>query len=153
MENVNYQNENIETKKNTRYNWLINYIPELIRKTLSGFQDKIVIFFKTNTPDYGKQTMYKRRKKLSKPNTKKIEENINTSIRNLFKIKKNKVIKERIIIDIRTLCEQEDEYYKPIRVGNFWNNKYIEYESNGGINKNLSVKVYTKLNLTLGHNN
>ena len=65
MGNVNYQNENIETKKNTRYNWLINYIPELIRKTLSGFKDKIVIFFKTNTPDYGKQTMYRRRKKLS----------------------------------------------------------------------------------------
>ena len=140
-------------KRNTRYNWLINYILELIRKTLSGFKDKIVFFFKTNTPVYGKQTMYRRRKKLSKPNTQKNEENINTSIRNLFKIKKNKVIKERIIIDITTLCEQEDEYYKPIRVGNFQNNKCIEYESNGGINKNLSVKVYTKLNLTLGHNN
>ena len=33
-------------------------------------------------------------------------------------------------------------YYKPIRVGNFWNNNYIEYESNGDINKNLSVKEY-----------
>ena len=24
---------------------------------------------------------------------------------------------------------QENDYYKPIRVGNFWNNSYIEYES------------------------
>ena len=38
--------------------------------------------------------------------------------------------------------EQEDDYYKPIRVGNFWNNIYIEYESNGDKNKNLSVKEY-----------
>ena len=31
-----------------------------------------------------------------------------------------------------TLFEQEDkDYYKPKRVNNFWNNDYIEYESNG----------------------
>ena len=24
----------------------------------------------------------------------------------------------------------EEDYYKPVRVGNFWNNNYIEYESN-----------------------
>ena len=38
--------------------------------------------------------------------------------------------------------EQEDDYYKPIRVRNFWNNIYIEYESNSDKNKNLSVKEY-----------
>ena len=31
---------------------------------------------------------------------------------------------------------------KPMRVGNFWNNNYIEYESSSGRNKNLSVKEY-----------
>ena len=36
-----------------------------------------------------------------------------------------------MIRNIRTLFEQEDGYYKPIRVGKFWNNNYIEYESNG----------------------
>ena len=41
---------------------------------------------------------------------------------------------------IKTLFEQEDDYYEPIRVGNFWNNNYIEQESNGDKNKNLSVK-------------
>ena len=48
--------------QNTWYNWLINYIPEPIRKR--GFKDKIANVFKTNTP---KQTVYGRGKKLSKP--------------------------------------------------------------------------------------
>ena len=64
-----------------------------------------------------------------------------TSVRNLFKLKKeNEAIKGRIIRDIRTLFEQEDGYCKSIRVGSFWNNSYIEYESKGDANENLSVK-------------
>ena len=51
--------------KNTFYNWLINYIPKSIRKSVGGFEDKIVSF-KTNTP---KQTVYGTGKKLSKPKT------------------------------------------------------------------------------------
>ena len=63
------------------------------------------------------------------------------SIRNLFKRKKeNETIKDKLIRDIRTLFNQEDDYYKPIRVGNFWNSNYIEYESSGDRNQNLSVK-------------
>ena len=27
--------------------------------------------------------------------------------------------------------EREEDYYKPIRVGNVWSNSYVEYESNG----------------------
>ena len=30
---------------------------------------------------------------------------------------------------------------KPEKVNNFWNNSYIEYESNGHRNKNLSLKL------------
>ena len=64
-----------------------------------------------------------RGKKLS---TTKSEENITKSIRNLFILKKgNKEINDKIIRDI-TLFEQEGDYYKPIRVGNIWNNNYIE---------------------------
>ena len=44
------------------------------------------------------------------------------------------------IRDIRTLFKQGDRYYKPIRVGNFWNSIYIEYKTSGDRNKNLSVK-------------
>ena len=40
------------------------------------------------------------------------------------------------------LFEQEDDYHKPIRVGNSWNNNYVKYKSNGDRTKNLSVKEY-----------
>ena len=43
----------------------------------------------------------------------------------------NRLIKDRIIRDIRTLFEQQEEdYYKFKRLQIFWNNSYIEYESN-----------------------
>ena len=76
-------------------------------------------FFKTK--DYSKpepvKTVYVGGKKQS-------EENVVKRIRNLFKLKKeNEAIKDRIIRDIRALFEPEEkDYYKPIRVGNFWNN-------------------------------
>ena len=48
-----------------------------------------------------------------------------------------RIIKDTIIRDMRTLVEQQEEdYYKPKRVSNFWNNNYIEYESNGDKNRN-----------------
>ena len=54
--------------KSTWYDWLINYIPELIRKNVISFKDKVVSIFKTNaSKDYGKQIEYERRKKSSTP--------------------------------------------------------------------------------------
>ena len=38
--------------------------------------------------------------------------------------------------------QEEKDYYKPVRVGNFWSNNYIEYESNRDRNKTLSVQEY-----------
>ena len=66
--------------KNTKYDWVINYIPERIRKSVGGFKDKIISLFKTNTP---KQTVYGRGKKISKPKTQ--------NIRNSFILKKEKI--------------------------------------------------------------
>ena len=40
--------------------------------------------------------------------------------------------------DNQTLFEQED-YSKPKRVSNLWNNNHIEYKSNGDKNTNLSL--------------
>ena len=54
----------IKPIKITCYDWLINYIPEPIRKSVGDFKDKIVSLFKTNTPE---QTVYGRGKKISKP--------------------------------------------------------------------------------------
>ena len=55
---------------------------------------------------------------------------------------KKRLIKDRIIRDIWTLFEQEEDYYEPKRVNNFWNNNYIEYESNGDKKRHLSLDKY-----------
>ena len=57
--------------KNTWCDWLTNYIPKPVSKSVDGFKDKLLSLFKTNTP---KQTVYGRGQKLGKPrkqNTKK----------------------------------------------------------------------------------
>ena len=54
----------------------------------------------------------------------------------------NRLIKDRIIRDIKTLFEQEEDYYKPQRVSNVLNNNYIEYENNVDQNRNLSLDEY-----------
>ena len=38
--------------------------------------------------------------------------------------------------------KEEENYYKPVTVNNFWSNNYIEYKSNGDKNKMLSVGEY-----------
>ena len=74
------------------------------------------------------------------------EENVIKDTRNLFRLEKEtKAIKDRILRDIKYLFEPEEEeekYYKSVRVSNFWSNNYIEYESNGDRNKTLSIKEY-----------
>ena len=62
---------------------------------------------------------------------------------NLFRPKKeNKAVKYRILRDNRNFFEHEEEdYYKPLRVGNFSSNNYIEYKSKSD-RKTLLVKKY-----------
>ena len=52
---------------------------------------------------------------------KQSENNVIKNIRDLFKLEKeNKAKKDRIIWDIMALFEQQEEdYYKPVRVRNF----------------------------------
>ena len=38
--------------------------------------------------------------------------------------------------------EEGENYYKPVRLNNFWSNNYIEYKSNGDKNRIISVKEY-----------
>ena len=58
------------------------------------------------------------------------EEKIIKDVKDLFRLKKeNKVIKDRRLGDIRNPFEHEEEnYYKPVRVGKFRSNNYIEYK-------------------------
>ena len=51
----------------------------------------------------------------------------------------NRLIKDKIIGDIRTLFEEEEDNYKPKSVSSFWNNNYFEYNSNGDKIRNLSL--------------
>ena len=54
-----------------------------------------------------------------------------------------KIIKGRILRDMKNLFEHEEEKcYKAVRVNIFWSNSYVEYESNGDRNKTLSVEKY-----------
>ena len=80
-----------------------------------------------------------------------MEDNIINNIRSLFKLKIGyTAIKDRIIGDIRNIFVQED-YYKPVRVGKFWSNNYIEYEyeSSSDRNKKLTIKnILIKLDHT-----
>ena len=65
------------------------------------------------------------------------------SINNIFRLKKNEAIKDRLIRDIRELIHQKKEdYYKPEREVNFWSKSYIEYERNGDRNKAVSDEEY-----------
>ena len=49
--------------------------------------------------------------------------------------------------DMRNLSEYErEDYYKPLRVGNFWSNVYIKYTNKG--NRKMQLKnMYIKLDL------
>ena len=68
---------------------------------------------------------------------KKIEDNTIKDIRNLVKLKKRNRWHHNLFN-----CKLQD-YYKPVRVGNFWNNNYIEYERNGDTkNKTLPFDKY-----------
>ena len=75
---------------------------------------------------------------------KEIDDTTVKDIRNLFRLKEgNETIKDKIIRDIRNLFEHEKEdYYKSIRVGKFWSNNYIKYESKSDRNKRLSIEEH-----------
>ena len=90
----------IRPNKNTWYNWLINYIPESIRKSARGSKDKIASLFKGNPP---KQTVYRRGKTLSKPK-KRSKPKIKKTKQNFYE----RLIKNRLIRDIRILFEQDE---------------------------------------------
>ena len=67
---IGLEKKSQKTVKNTWWDWLINYIPEPIRRSVGGFKDKIVSFFKANTPN---QTAYGRGHKLSKSRKQNIK--------------------------------------------------------------------------------
>ena len=71
--------------------------------------------------------------RLEKDN-KAIRDRLTRTIKNIFRLEKgNREIKNRKLTDIRNLFEHEHEeenYYIPLGVGDFWSNNYIGYKSN-----------------------
>ena len=60
---------------------------------------------------------------------KETNDTVIKDIRSLFRLKKrNKAIKDRTLGDTRNFFEHEEEdYYKSVKVNDFWSNNYIEY--------------------------
>ena len=82
--------------------------------------------------------MYRYRKDSRKPKTQ-TEDTIIKDVRNLFSLtKENEAINDRIIRDIKNIFELEEDYYKPVRIDNFYNNNYIECRSNGDRIKSIN---------------
>ena len=67
-------------------------------------------------------------------------------LRNISRLEKEtKAVKDIILRDIKNLFKHEKEeenFYKPVRVSNFWRNNYIQYKSNSDRNKTLSAEEY-----------
>ena len=71
------------------------------------------------------------------------EDNIIKDTKSLFRLQIYKGIKGKIIRNIRTLFESDEENsYKSVSIGNAFNSFYNEYESNGGKDKRQSIEEY-----------
>ena len=109
--------------KNSWFSWLINYVPTPMIKIASDSKDKILILYNSKT----NKVIRGSRKKVSKLKIREeSKDNLIKNTRSLFELKKvNKAIKDKIIRDIRNLFELENkDYYKQIRVSNFYSNNY-----------------------------
>ena len=65
-------------------------------------------------------------------------------MRNIFRLKKeNKITKKG------NYFKYEEENYEPVRLNNFWNSNYVEYnveyKINSDENKKLSMKMYLNI--------
>ena len=112
-----------------------------------GVKDKIMSLFIINTTKsynipthvnniYGDVNQQKRNR-----NKKQLIDNIIKNVRHLLRLKKNNQ-KKNNQRHYKSLFEQEEHYYKPVRIGNLYSNNYIEYELSGDINKTLLIKKY-----------
>ena len=97
---------------------------------MGGVKDKIMSLFKTNTTkNYSEPTCDTCQRCVCRS-----KETENTKKKTRLEDKIMKTIKDWVIRDMKKLFEQED-YYKPVRVDNFYSNNYIKYKSNDDRNK------------------
>ena len=85
-------------------------------------------------------------------NKKRDKKSLSKSKRNkikkiLYKPSKIRLLKSKIKKYKKILCEtkKEDEYYKPIKINDAFNDNYVEYQSNGNKDKILSIEEYRNM--------
>ena len=62
---------------------------------------------------------------------------INKTIR---EIRKENLDEDKIFRDLRFLLDPQKDHYKPVKTVSAFSNNYIQYESIGDKDKNLSIK-------------
>ena len=117
--------------------YIIHKILVLIKSHLNYLKVNIVEFF---FKKYNRLLFFFKKKK---------KEQNDTAIKdiiNLFRLKKEvKEIKDIVPRSIKNPFEydkKEENYNKPLRANNFWNNDYIKYKGNGDKSRILSVEEY-----------
>ena len=83
--------------------------------------------------------------KLGEPNKKKDNDIDDTKCRGLRNIRyryepEKHGNKEEVLRVIRTLFEREEDYYKPVKIGNAFDHNFIEYERHGDKDKTLLIE-------------
>ena len=73
-----------------------------------------------------------------------MKDQIIRDIRNLSRLEKNQAIKYRILGDVKNVLEHEEEenYYKPVFIGNLLSNNCIKCKRISDKKKTLSVAEY-----------
>ena len=137
----------ILSKSESKINYLKLRIKE-IREEFNELRDK---FSKSKIKEI-RRSFYETENKinLSSQKIKEIDKNLLELEKNLFELKKyydyddTKKCKCKGIRDVRNLFNLsiDEDYYKPIKTNDAFNNSYIVYESKGDKDKTLTVKEY-----------
>ena len=123
--------------KNNKKNIFKSKIEEIKQRLMKPLKKKI---FKSKRKEIKESLKKPSKKKILKSIIKEIKEILHDPI-----INSNEKIKQikKILYDSRNnLSKQEEDNYKPERIGNAFSNNYIEYKSNGNKEKTVSIKDY-----------
>ena len=118
-----------------------------IKEIKREFSELRHIFSKSNINEF-RRRLYniKNQKNLSTPEIKQTEKNLLELEKSLYNLKKyydnDDNVYQRIRDIINLFGEVDGDYYKPIKTKSAFDGNYIEYESKGGKDKNLSPKEY-----------
>ena len=120
---------------------------EKIKEDFNKLRDMLL---KPKIKEIGKNLYEIKNKNLSESKTEEIEKNLlelEKSLSNFKKYHPQDDFEHKNLRDVRNLFNQsnDEDYYKPIRTKSAFNSSYIEYESNGDKDKNLSVKKYLRM--------